>query len=245
MNYLLTIEYDGTAYHGWQRQADQPTIQGEIETALGVMTGEKIVLNGSGRTDAGVHALGQTASFKSSAGLSTEAFRMGLNSLLKDDIVVRACRGVDDDFHARYAARGKVYRYSIRNTVGPVAIGRQYVWHISRKLDFYAMQRAAVHIVGNHDFRAFEGTGSPRSSSVRKITRAEITRREDGYIQFTVEADGFLRYMVRNIMGTLVEVGRSKMGPRDFKDVLMSGNRQNAGPTAPARGLCLLSVIYG
>jgi len=244
MNYLITIEYDGTAYHGWQRQADASTIQGEVEKALRVMTREKIVLNGSGRTDAGVHAQGQTASFKSDAGLSTEAFHMGLNSLLKDDIVIRGCRVVGDDFHARYAARGKVYRYSIRNARVPAAIGRQYEWHIRGKLDFYAMQRAAVCMAGRHDFKAFEGVGSPRSSTVRNVVRAEMTRKDNGLVNFTIEADGFLRYMVRNIVGTLVAVGRSKMEPDQFKDVLMSRDRQNAGATAPAQGLCLINVIY-
>jgi len=244
MNYLITIEYDGTAYHGWQRQVAERTVQGEVEKALSVMTREKIVLVGSGRTDAGVHALGQTANFKSDAGLSTRAFQMGLNSLLKNDIVVRECRIVDDDFHARYAAKGKIYRYSILNSRTPVAIGRQYMWQIRGKLDFYAMQQAAVHIIGIHDFKAFEGVGSPRSSTVRNIIRAEMTRKGDGHIAFTIEADGFLRYMVRNIVGTLVAVGRLKMGPDEFKDVLMSRDRHNAGATAPAQGLCLLNVIY-
>lgn len=243
-NYFITIEYDGGGYHGWQRQKSEPTVQAEIEKALAVMTREKIVVNGSGRTDAGVHALAQTATFKSSAGLAPEAFRSGLNSLLNDDIVIRDCRIVADDFHARYAARGKIYRYHLLNDGIPAAIKRRHVWQIRRALDFYAMQRAAAMLVGEHDFKAFEGAGSPRSSTVRRVARAELTRVLPGDIRFTIQADGFLRYMVRNIVGTLVEVGRSKMSAEAFKAVLESGDRGKAGVTAPPQGLFLVKVLY-
>ncbi|MBW1891295.1 MAG: tRNA pseudouridine(38-40) synthase TruA [Deltaproteobacteria bacterium] len=243
-NYKLVIEYDGTGYHGWQRQKNEPTVQAEIEHALAVMTRKKVVLNGSGRTDAGVHALAQTANFRSEAGLSAEAFQMGLNSLLKADIVIKDCRVVDAEFHARYAARGKVYQYRILNSRIPSAIQRHWVWHIRKELDFYAMQQAAVHVVGSHDFKAFEGVGSPRSTTVREVARAEITRDSAGNIYFSIEADGFLRYMVRNIVGTLVEVGRSKMTPEVFKTVLESRHRGNAGATAPPQGLFLVKVLY-
>ena len=175
-NYRLTIECDGAAYHGWQRQKNDPTIQGEIEKALAVMTQRKVVVNGSGRTDAGVHALAQTANFKSDANISAEAFQMGLNSLLKDDIVIKECRMVADAFHARYDAKGKVYQYRILNGKVPSAIRRNHVWHIRRALDFYAMQRAAVFVVGEHDFKAFEGSGSPRTSTVRRVATAALTR---------------------------------------------------------------------
>jgi len=243
-NYILTIEYDGTAYHGWQRQKNDPTIQGEIEKALEKMTRQRVVVNGSGRTDAGVHALAQTANFKSDAGLSTEAFKMGLNSLLKDDIVIEECRKVADSFHARYDARGKVYEYRILNRKVSSAIHRNHVWHIRRELDFYAMQRAAVHVVGEQDFKAFEGTGSPRSSTVRRVLRAEMTRDSAGNLHFIIAADGFLRYMVRNIVGTLVEVGHSKMEPEGVKAVLESKDRGRAGATAPPQGLFLVEVLY-
>ena len=243
-NYRLTIEYDGTAYHGWQRQKDDLTIQGEIEKALAVMTRQKVVVHGSGRTDAGVHAVAQTAHFKSDVGLAAEAFQMGLNSLLKDDIVIRACQVAEDTFHARYDARGKIYQYHILNHKIPSAINRNRVWHIRKQLDFYAMQRAAVHLAGEHDFKAFEGTGSPRSSTVRKVTMAEISRESAENITFTIEANGFLRYMVRNIVGTLVEVGQSKMAPERFKAVLECGDRGQAGATAPPQGLFLVKVHY-
>jgi len=224
-NYKLIIEYDGTAYHGWQRQPNDATVQGEIEHALEVMARTRMVLIGSGRTDAGVHALGQAANFKSDSGLSAEAFHMGLNSLLPDDIVIKGCCSVDDAFHARYAAKGKIYRYRILNRKVPSAVQRHYTWHIRKELDFYAMQRAVVHIVGSHDFRAFEGVGSPRSSTVRRVVRAQ-------------------RYMVRNIVGTLVEVGRSRMAPSELKTILQSRDRENAGATAPPQGLCLVKVLY-
>ena len=244
LNYCLTIEYDGFAYHGWQRQKNDPTIQGEIEKALGIMTHQKVVVNGSGRTDAGVHALAQTANFKSDAGLSAEAFQLGLNSLLKDDIVIKDCRVVADDFHARYNATGKVYQYRILNSRIPSAIRRNQVWHIRKELDFYGMQKAAAFVMGEHDFKAFEGTGSPRSSTVRSVAMAEMTRESNDNIYFTIEANGFLRYMVRNIVGTLADVGRSKLTPEDFKAVLESGDRGQAGATAPPQGLYLVKVLY-
>ena len=243
-NYLLTIEYDGTGYHGWQRQKSDPSVQGEIEKALEKMTRQKTVVNGSGRTDAGVHALAQTANFKSAAGLAEEAFQMGLNSLLKDDIVIRDCRVVADDFHARYDAKGKIYQYFILNSRIPSAVCRNYVWHIRKTLDFYAMQRAADHLLGEHDFKAFEGSGSPRSSTVRRVARAEMTRASSENICFTIEANGFLRYMVRNIVGTLVDVGLSKTTPEDFKTILESDDRSRAGATAPPQGLFLVEVLY-
>ena len=243
-NYSLTIEYDGTAYHGWQRQKSDPTIQGEIEKALEVMTRRKVVVNGSGRTDAGVHALAQTANFKSDADISAEAFQMGLNSLLRDDIVIKECRAVADAFHARYDAKGKIYQYRILNSRIPSAIRRNHVWHIRRELDFYAMQRAAIHLVGEYDFKAFEGTGSPRTSTVRRVTTAEVTRDSAENIRFTIQAEGFLRYMVRNIVGTLVEVGLSKLTPEGFKAVLESRDRGQAGATAPPQGLFLVKVNY-
>ena len=244
LNYCLTIEYDGSAYHGWQRQKKDPTIQGEIERALETMTRQKVVVNGSGRTDAGVHALAQTANFKSDAGLSAEAFQLGLNSLLKDDIVIKDCRVMDDGFHARYNAMGKVYQYHILNSWIPSAIRRKQVWHIRKELDFYAMQKAAAFVMGEHDFKAFEGTGSPRSSTVRSVTLVEMTRESNDNICFTIEANGFLRYMVRNIVGTLVDVGRSKLTPEGFKAVLESGDRGQAGATAPPQGLYLVKVLY-
>ena len=173
-NYKLTIKYDGTAYHGWQIQARDATIQETLEKALSVMTRETIRVSGSGRTDAGVHALGQVANFKTDANIPAEAFFAGLNSLLPDDIVITACEAVDDDFHARFSAKVKTYHYRIYNRQTPVAVGRQYAWHIKRKLDLPVMQQAASHIIGTHDFKSFEGTGSPRAHTVRTVLSAEF-----------------------------------------------------------------------
>ena len=243
-NFKLTIEYDGTAYHGWQRQKTDRSIQAEIETALGAMTRRKIILTGSGRTDAGVHALRQVANFFCDTGLSPDAFQKGLNSLLPDDIVIRTCETVSEDFHARYAAKSKTYQYKILNRFIPAAMGRQYVWHIRKHLDVEAMEKGAAHLVGTHDFKAFEGSGSPRSSTIRTIMKADFIPRPDGYLLFEIRADGFLKFMVRNIVGTLVAVGLGEITPQDVCRILRGKDRNRAGATAPAHGLVLIDVEY-
>ncbi len=243
-NFKLTIEYDGTAYHGWQRQKRDRTVQGEIERALTIMTRQRVAVNGSGRTDAGVHALGQTASFRCDTRLPSETLQKGLNAILDDDIVIRGCEAAPDAFHARFDAIGKVYRYQILNRPLPDAVGRQYHWHIRTPLDPAAMKEAAGHIRGRHDFKAFEGTGSPRAHTVRHVRRSDLIAGEDGRLAFWIEADGFLRYMVRNIVGTLAEVGLGKIFPDGVRDILRSRDRSRAGATAPARGLFLVSVLY-
>jgi tRNA pseudouridine38-40 synthase len=243
-NFKLTIEYDGTAYHGWQRQRTDRSIQAEIETALTVMTRGKITLNGSGRTDAGVHAFGQVANFFCDTGLSPDAFQRGLNSLLPDDIVIGSCETVSEYFHARYAAKSKTYRYKILNRFIPAAMGRQYAWHIRKHLDVEAMKRGAAYLLGTHDFKAFEGAGSPRSSTVRTIMKADFIPRPEGYLLFEIRADGFLKFMVRNIVGTLVAVGLGKLAPEDVCRILRGKDRNRAGATAPAHGLALIDVEY-
>jgi tRNA pseudouridine38-40 synthase len=243
-NYKLIIEYDGTRYHGWQRQAQDRTIQGTIESALKIMVKEEIALIGSGRTDAGVHALGQVANFRCAANLAPQAFQAGLNSLLDNDIVIRACDLAAESFHARYDAQAKTYRYIILNRFLPQAMGRQYAWHIRKPLDLVAMRQAGAHIMGSHDFKAFEGTGSPRSHTTRNVTRVEWLRKEPEFLWFEIEADGFLRYMVRNLVGTLVDVGLGKKSVDDFIAILQSRDRSQASATAPPQGLCLLSVTY-
>lgn len=243
-NFKIEIAYDGTAYHGWQRQKEDRTIQEEIEKALITMTGKQITLLGSGRTDAGVHAFGQVASFKSDAGLSSEVFLKGLNSLLPDDIHITSCQRVDPEFHPRYNARSKIYRYQILNREMPTIMQRYFVWHIKQPLELAAMRKATFHIVGKHDFKAFEAVGSPRISTIRDVIKAEWRRHKDGNILFEIEADGFLRYMVRNIVGTLVDVGRRKLSPDDVNTILLSRDRRLAGATAPAKGLFLIKVNY-
>jgi tRNA pseudouridine38-40 synthase len=243
-NFKLIIEYDGTAYHGWQVQTDKPTIQETLEAALSFMTKERVHVTGSGRTDAGVHALGQAANFHTTAAISPRSFQAGLNSLLPNDIVIRSCEAVDDAFHARFNAICKTYQYRIRNRLTPAAIGRQYEWFIRKKLDVPAMQKAVKMIMGTHDFKSFEGTGSPREHTIRTIKESAVSEGENGRIFIDITADGFLRYMVRNIIGTLVDVGLGKISPEDFKKILESKDRGFAGMTAPAQGLFLVSVDY-
>jgi tRNA pseudouridine38-40 synthase len=243
-NFKLIVEYDGSAYHGWQRQKNNPTIQGEIENVIRIMTGENVTLIGSGRTDAGVHALGQVANFICDTRLSPEAFLHGMNSLLKKDIVIRNCSYAEDRFHARYDAKGKIYQYRILNRIFGAAIGRQYEWFIHRKLDIPAVRSAASSLIGTHDFKAFEGSGSPRKTSIRTVIRAELFEQPNERILFEIEADGFLKCMVRNIVGTLVYIGLGKIAPETIKEILVSKNRMLAGPTAPPHGLFLKKVLY-
>lgn len=244
-NFKLTIEYDGTHYHGWQIQPNGASIQQEIESALQTMTRQKVKLLGSGRTDAGVHALGQVANFTCHTTITPEAFHKGLNSMLPDDIVIRHIAEAPSHFHARFDARSKCYRYHILNRPVPSAIERHYTWWIRSPLNLPAMAAAADHIIGKHDFKAFEGAGSPRSHTCRHIMAAEIKSRTPGRITFDVRADGFLRYMVRNLMGTLVDVGLGKIPPDRMRQILDSKDRSQASATAPARGLFLIEVSYG
>ncbi len=243
-NIKLVIEYDGGAYHGWQRQKNERTIQGEMEKVIRTMTCQPVALIGSGRTDAGVHALGQVANFHCSTTLTAEILLRGLNRLLPEDIVVHSCCIVEADFHARYDAKSKTYRYQILNQYPPRAVGRQYAWQIRQTLNLPEMRLAACCLMGEQDFKAFEGSGSPRSSTIRNVLRADL-REENNCVIFEIQATGFLKYMVRNIVGSLVEVGLGKMTSADFKAVLDSRDRQQAGLTAPPQGLFLVAVDYG
>jgi tRNA pseudouridine38-40 synthase len=245
-NFKITIEYDGSGFHGWQRQKGHRTIQEEIEIALHTVTRQRIAVIGSGRTDAGVHALGQVASFKCRTRLGPGTIQKALNSLLPDAIVIRDCKPAEPTFHARYDATSKTYRYRILNHPLAAAVGRQYAWHLRRPLDLDAMRRAAAILVGRHDFSAFEGAGSLRSHAVRQVFRAFIDTEEKAeFLAFDIEADGFLRFMVRNIVGTLVLVGSGKIGGADFEEILLSKERKRAGATAPPHGLFLMCVSYG
>ena len=243
-NFKLIIEYDGSRYHGWQRQKNELSIQGEIEVALKTITQKSVTVISSGRTDAGVHAEGQVANFKCDTRLKSEALMNGLNSLLAEDIKIKACEAVDASFHARYDAKSKIYHYKILNRPRPAAIGRQYLWFVRKALNREAMQAAIAHIIGRHDFKAFVGSGSPRQSSIRKVYSADLVAHESGLLLFHIEADGFLRYMVRNIVGTLVDVGLEKLTPHDFKRILDCKDRSQASATAPAQGLTLVKVNY-
>jgi tRNA pseudouridine38-40 synthase len=243
-NFKLTIEYDGSSYFGWQRQKDPNTIQGTIERAIHSLTGQSVTLSGSGRTDAGVHALGQVANFHADTHLAAGDIGRALNSLLPEDIVILSCDDMPERFHARFDVTSKIYRYCLLNRPLRSAVGRQYAWHIKRPLDIGAMRRSLVHLRGAHDFKAFEGAGSPRAHSVRQVMRADLFERNAGGIDFEIEADGFLRHMVRNIVGTLVDIGHAKTSPDDLGRIREAADRGKAGITAPSHGLFLVRVNY-
>jgi len=242
-NLVLTIEYDGTDFHGWQVQKDQRTVQGEIEAALARITCSAIRINGSGRTDAGVHALGQVANFTTDTRLDAKTLQTALNSVLPDDITIIGCTEARPDFHARFDAKDKTYEYRILNRSLPSALSRRFCWHIRTPLDINSMQEALALTEGTHDFSGFENSGSKRSHAVRTMFSTCISRHGD-VISIRLTADGFLRCMVRNIVGTLVEVGLGKRSVSGFAEVLEKKNRGLGGTTAPAHGLFLVRVRY-
>ncbi len=205
-NIKLTIEYDGKDFNGWQKQPNKLNIQGEIENAISRITGEEVELNASGRTDAGVHALGQVANFKTESKLDTNKFILALNANLKKSIVIKNAEEVSNDFHARYNCKEKTYRYIINNSKYGNAIYRNLEYHISQKLDVEQMKRAIMHFKGTHDFKAFKSSGTSSKSSVRTIYKA-IIREETDKIIIELTGNGFLYNMVRIISGTLVDVG--------------------------------------
>jgi len=243
-NIRLLIEYDGTNYQGWQVQKKGPTIQGVIEEMLSLLTGEVIHLVGSGRTDAGAHAFGQVAHFKTENQRDVASLRRALNSLLPSDMVIRKAEEVEQDFHARKQSKSKVYEYRILNRDFRSPFQRQYAWHLPQRLDLREMKRAGRILVGEHDFSSFRSTGSLTRTAVRRVLRADWTAGRDGLIRFEIEASGFLKQMVRAIVGTLVEVGRGKLSVEEFQGILDAKDRKKAGPTAPARGLFLKEVKY-
>jgi len=243
-NIKLLIEYDGTDYLGWQVQPKGSTIQGILEEKIGLLTGEPVRLFGSGRTDSGVHALGQVAHFKTQSQMDIRTMQKALNSLLPPDIVIRKVEEVDEDFHARKHSKSKIYEYRILNRNLRSAFHRKYAWYIPQKLNFTEMKKASLSLIGEHDFSAFRSVGSPTRTTVRRVVRAEWKRGREGSIRFEIEANGFLKQMVRSIVGTLVEIGKDRMNAADFQKILESKDRRKAGPTAPAQGLFLKEVKY-
>lgn len=242
--FKLTIEYDGTQFFGWQRQTDKPTIQGALEQVLSRILNQPVTLAGSGRTDAGVHARGQVASFCAETGMDPSTLKKGVNRLMKHPIVLKGCARVPDDFHARFSAVSKEYHYYVLNRDDPCAIGRDYIWHVPRPLNLKTMNQCCQTICGMHDFKSFENAGSPRQSTVRTVFVARMDRLDNDRLIFKICADGFLKNMVRNLMGTLVDVGQAKITPRMFERILSGRNRSLAGAKAPARGLILNQVNY-
>ena len=244
-NIRLILAYDGNRYHGWQRQNNGVTIQEVIEEKLAIMCKAPVKLISSGRTDAGVHALSQVCNFKTRSPIEPEAIKRGLNALLPNDIYVKKAGYTPHEFHARYSAISKTYEYRILNRKSPDIFLRQYVWHIRSPLDKNEMAKCLSILKGSHDFSAFKSSGSNNTNPVRSIFRADLQGPEkEDIIRVVIEADGFLRHMVRNIIGTVVEVGLGKMKLDAFREVLNSKNRQSAGIKAPAQGLFLVSVHY-
>lgn len=246
MRYLkITLAYEGTAYAGWQIQPASHglTIQGIVEGALERLTGEKIRVAAAGRTDAGVHARGQVISFATSSTIPVDRWTWALNSVLPQDIVAWEAAEVGPEFHARFSAKSKTYRYCIDNGLFPDVFWRRFSWHVRQPLDLAAMQQAADSLKGRHDFRAFAAAGRPVRSYVREIQEITWTRR-DNFIYLDIKADGFLYHMVRIIVGTLVEVGLGKRKPTEMAAILAGRRRELAGPTAPPQGLCLERVEY-
>lgn len=242
-NIKLVVEYDGSSYHGWQFQKNGPSIQDELEKAIFAMTRTRLRITGAGRTDAGVHALGQAANFRLQTRLTAADFLRGLNSLLPRDIAVTSAEEVPLSFHARKDARGKTYEYRIHNHPIRSALMRNSCWHIKAPLALENMRQAAEKFLGEQDFKALEGAGSPRQNTVRHVTRSEVSRR-DGLTIFTVSANGFLNHMVRNMAGVLAAAGKGKLAPEDVPALLASQNRKLAPPTAPPQGLFLVEVNY-
>ncbi len=243
-NFKILIEYDGTGFYGWQRQKDRPTVQGELEKVLGIILNQKITVSGSGRTDAGVHAFGQVANFHAQTSLDPDRIKKGVNSLIHQPIVIKECRITDKEFHAQYDAVSKEYHYFILNREHGCAIGRQYQWHIKNSLDIHAMQACCDAATGIFDFSSFENTGSPRTSSVREVFFFTVDKVNTTRLVFKICASGFLKNMVRNLVGTIVLAGLNKITPEEFIRIRNAKDRTQAGPTAPAHGLFLKRVNY-
>ena len=244
-NIKLIIEYDGTNYCGWQVQENGPTIQGSVEKALLAVTGENITINGSGRTDAGVHARGQTANFMTESTIPGEKFAYALNNKLPRDIVIRQSSEVPLDFHARFSATGKKYIYLIYNSKFPSALLRNYAYHVNycERLDIGRIEKAAEAFIGTYDFAGFMAAGSKVKDTVRTIYELSIERDSD-LLRFNFKGNGFLYNMVRIITGTLLYAGIGKIDPYEIKDIIESRDRERAGITAPASGLYLEEVYY-
>ena len=244
-NIKLIIEYDGNPFNGWQKQPDRLNIQGEIERAIEEITGEKIDLIASGRTDAGVHSFGQTANFKTTSNIPIEKFAIAINSKLKKSIVIKSAEEVGERFHSRYNCLRKKYRYVINNSVCGSAIYRALEYHIPIKLDVEKMKKAAKYFEGEHDFKGFKATGGNNKSTVRTIYKAEVIHnKDDERIMIELTGNGFLYNMVRIIAGTLVEVGLGKIEPKEITGIIESKDRAKAGKTLPAHGLYLMEVAY-
>jgi tRNA pseudouridine38-40 synthase len=243
VNLKLTIEYDGTNYHGWQNQPSGQTVQAVLEQAISTFLGVATRIHGSGRTDAGVHALGQVANFFSEKEIDLHRLRRGLNALTPQDITIKAIEIVHDSFDARRDGRSRTYEYRVLNRSTPSPFYLKYAWHVHDLLDVRAMRGAIRYLEGEHDFSSFRAAGCDAAHPVRKVYRVSLDERGE-LLVFTIEATAFLRHMFRNIVGTLVEVGRGLRAPQSFVELLDGRDRTKAGATAPAHGLFLIEVKY-
>lgn len=253
-NILLTIQYDGTEFFGWQRQPAVRTVQGEVEKALSVLCGKPVEINGTSRTDAGVHALGQRASFCGEFGIPTERIAAAASNLLAassgkgkacGDVRILKAEEMPPDFHARFSAVGKTYRYRICFGGIPSVFQRNYCYHLGKKPDVSAMRKAASYILGTHDFACFQAAGgTPRETTVRTVYGLSVSEPCDGEICIEITGDGFLYNMVRIIVGTLVEIGRGRRAAEEIPQIIASADRRRAGHTAPPQGLYLAEIYY-
>lgn len=243
-NFKIILQYEGTRYQGWQKQeSTQNTIQGKLERLLTRLAGAPVELQASGRTDAGVHAYGQTANFHMDTKLSPQELMERINEYLPEDIGVIAIEEVPERFHSRLNAKGKTYRYRVLNSAVPHIFDRRYVYVCPEKLDVDAMKQAAARLCGTHDFKAFTSAKRSRKSTVRSLDSIDIERTGDE-IWFTFSGNGFLFHMVRILMGTLLEVGSGKRRAEEMTALLENGKREEAGPLVPACGLALMEVRY-
>ncbi len=250
----LILQYDGTNYSGWQIQKEETTIQGKLEHAVFTVTGENLRITGASRTDAGVHAFEQVATFTTKSIMKPDVFQRALNANLPDDIRIIDSEEVSEDYHPRYHARNKTYSYLITNTLINAVFLKRYTWQTHYKLNDNAMRKAADHIIGKQDFSCFRASGCASKHPVREVTGISISSLDSielitfklntPVIKISVQANAFLRHMVRNIVGTLVEIGRGKIPTEKMKEILESKDRKNAGPTAPASGLFLEKIVY-
>ncbi|MBI2471049.1 MAG: tRNA pseudouridine(38-40) synthase TruA [Planctomycetes bacterium] len=242
-NIRLLIEYDGTNYAGWQWQKNAITIQETLSKTIERVVQEPVKIYGSSRTDAGVHALGQVANFHTRSNIPSKRLLLAINFYLPHDITIKEAADVPESFHSQYNTVSKVYKYTLFNDWIRTSLNRNFCHVCGFQLDMDNMAKTAQYLTGTHDFTSFTTKALQEKNRIRTIKRLEI-KREGRYIYFTVEADGFLYNMVRSIVGTLIEVGRGKISGEDVKDILDAKNRNLAGPTAPAKGLCLMEVKY-
>lgn len=243
-NIRIAIEYDGTDYCGWQIQPNGISIQEVLENTIALITQERVRLTGSGRTDAGVHAFNQVANFMTQSTIPCSNLLRSINSLLPLDISVKDAQDTEENFHARYSAKSKIYMYRMYNRPTRSALGHRYAWHIREPLDIERMDESLCKLLGTHDFSSFCGSGGNSQNYIRTVLSADIHSVTDGYIELHVEANGFLRHMVRNIVGTLADVGKRTMTVDNFRRIFEARDRTKAGITAPPQGLYLKEVKY-